>query len=98
MNLKNGIDRDSVVTPFEGVLGETGETVCTSVAFWKLGALQETKVERFPKLDVAGSIPVSRSKLFIDLAPTDFKACSKMLQNPLGGVANPSLVHWKGIL
>jgi hypothetical protein len=61
MNLKNGIDRDSVVTPFEGVLGETGETVCTSVAFWKLGALQETKVERFPKLDVAGSIPVSRS-------------------------------------
>ena len=44
---------DSVVTPFEGVLGETRETACTSVHFRKLSTLQETNVERFPKLDVA---------------------------------------------
>ena len=56
---------DSVVTPFEGVSRETGETACTSVRFRKLSDAQYTKWERFPKLNVAGSIPVSRSKSLI---------------------------------
>jgi hypothetical protein len=32
-------------------LGETRETACLSVRFRKLGKLQETKLERFRKLD-----------------------------------------------
>ncbi len=54
---------DSVVTPFGGVLRETVATACISVRLRKLGDVQYTIVERFPKLDVAGSSPVSRSIL-----------------------------------
>jgi len=52
---------DSVVTPFAGLSRANRETACTSVVFRKLGDAQYTKSERFPKLDVAGSSPVSRS-------------------------------------
>jgi hypothetical protein len=54
-------DRDSVVTPFEGVLRANWATACTSVTLRKLSGAQYTILERFPKLDVAGSTPVSRS-------------------------------------
>jgi hypothetical protein len=38
-------------------LAETGETPCTSVRLRKHHSLQETNLERFPKLDVAGLRP-----------------------------------------
>ncbi len=45
---------------------ETGETRCVSVTAVCRYVIVYTIVERFPKLDVAGSSPVSRSnKLFI---------------------------------
>lgn len=56
-----GVVRDSVVTPFGGVLGEPRETAYTSVTLRKLGDVQETKAERFPKLDVSAHRLVFRS-------------------------------------
>jgi hypothetical protein len=48
------------------VLRETGETACTLVHLRKLGTLQETKLERFPKLDVAGSGLVVQAEFAIN--------------------------------
>ena len=39
-----------------GRFADTGETACTLVTLRKLGDTQETKLESFPKLDVAGSL------------------------------------------
>jgi len=50
-----------MVTPLGGVLCETRETPWISVRLRKRYLLVCTLYECFPKLNVAGSIPVSRS-------------------------------------
>jgi hypothetical protein len=55
--------RQQIVTcrdAIRGVFANTGETACSSVRLRKLSDAQYTNYERFPKLDVAGSNPISR--------------------------------------
>ena len=61
MTAAQSLKRDSVVTPFATISRKLGALSWRSVRFRKLDDVQETKLERFPKLDVAGSSPVSRS-------------------------------------
>ena len=71
---------DSVLTPFAGVRRADAETPCISVVFWKRHAVQCTMLERFPKLDVAGSSPVSRS-IFNNLQAIPDVLCPFLLHN-----------------
>jgi hypothetical protein len=70
-----GTASDSVETPFDRASLETPETPCISVLLRKLNAFRYMKLERFPKLDVVGSSPISRSTY------SDFRTTVRHLVN-----------------